>query len=74
MQAHRVSKSVNAPGNDDPDLMAPVELETEQQALQLNSPLHAGSRADSRDLRFPVRQIAARLAVLVTSACVLLTM
>jgi hypothetical protein len=36
MRAHRVSKRVNAPRNDDPELMAPVELETEQQALQLN--------------------------------------
>jgi len=36
MHAHRVSKRVNAPRNDDPELMAPVELETEQQALQLD--------------------------------------
>ena len=36
MRAHRVSKRVNTPRNDDPELMAPVELETEQQALQLN--------------------------------------
>jgi putative SOS response-associated peptidase YedK len=36
MRAHRVSKRVNAPRNDDPELIAPVELETEQQALQLN--------------------------------------
>ena len=36
MRAHRVSKRVNKPENDDPGLMAPVELETEQQALQLN--------------------------------------
>jgi hypothetical protein len=31
MRAHRVSKRVNAPRNDDP-----VEPETEQQASQLN--------------------------------------
>ena len=36
MRAHRVSKRVNALRNDDPELMAPVELETEQQALQLD--------------------------------------
>ena len=36
MRAHRVSRRVNKPENDDPELMAPVELETEQQALQLN--------------------------------------
>jgi putative SOS response-associated peptidase YedK len=36
MHAHQVSKRVNAPRHDDPELMAPVELETEQQALQLN--------------------------------------
>ena len=36
MRAHRVSKRVNARRNDDPELMAPVELETEQQALQLD--------------------------------------
>jgi hypothetical protein len=35
MRAHRV-KRVNAPRNDDPELIAPVEPETEQQALQLN--------------------------------------
>jgi hypothetical protein len=36
MRAHRVSKRVNAPRNDDPELTAQVELETEQQASQLN--------------------------------------
>ena len=36
MRAHRVRKRVNAPRSDDWELMAPVELETEQQALQLN--------------------------------------
>ena len=35
MRAHRVSRRINKPENDDPELMAPVELETEQQALQL---------------------------------------
>jgi len=35
MRAHRVSKRVNAPRNDDPELMAPVEPDNGQQALQL---------------------------------------
>ena len=59
MRAPRVSKRVNAPRNDDPELMVPVELETAQQPLQLNLPVHRGSRADSREFGFPVRQIAA---------------
>jgi putative SOS response-associated peptidase YedK len=36
MRAHRVSKRVNARRNDDAELMEPIELETEQQALQFN--------------------------------------
>jgi hypothetical protein len=36
MRPHPVSKRVNAPRNDDRELMAPVEMETEHQAMQLD--------------------------------------
>ena len=49
MCAHRVSKRVNKPENDEPELMAPVELETEQQACSSIS-LSTVAAAQTREI------------------------